>query len=152
MDPSILSSPVLRTTADVLADFTRAMEHRDERALHINDAEPFYETNRNNHNSSSVARNEVNSANERALHRKRRPTVSSYRNDPSHRSSSRQLALLPMYINNLLLVLIRLMILLIVGLIIGFTCYYAFISMYPKPKSNQWKQVWYSIIDWLAGE
>ena len=70
-----------------------------------------------------------------------------HRKEYSHRSN-RTLSLLPISINNALIILIRLMILFIVVLMIRFTCYYAMGHIYSQPKTSGWE----AIVNWLYQE
>ena len=83
---------------------------------------------RNNHNSGLIQDDElIQPLNEIGPRKRRRKTV-------SHPLSS-----------SILLLIIRLMILLILCLIV----YYTFISIYPKPKQNEWERMWTNFLHWF---
>jgi hypothetical protein len=86
---------------------------------------------RNNHNSDFIPYDEVHEI----IPRKRRV------ND--HSSS-----VLPISINYILLILIRLMILFIAVLVISSTFYYGIVYVYSKPKKSGWERM----IDWFFQE
>ncbi len=91
---------------------------------------------RNNHNNDFIPYDEG--------------SKSIYDRTPGKRryQSEKKFSFVPIYINNILLILIRLMILFLVVLIISFTCYYTILYIYSKPKKTGWEQ----ILDWLYQE
>jgi hypothetical protein len=130
------------------SDCSQQVDNAHEQDTLINAQQHIYESchhhsptrenrHRNNHNSGLIQHDEVFKSINNATHRKRRPTKSS---------------LIPIYINNALLILIRLMILFITILIISLLFYHAILYIYPLPKRNRWERVWYSIINWIIRE
>jgi len=67
---------------------------------------------------------------------------------PYYHQLEKKSSLLPMYLNNILLVLIRLMILFLVVLIVSLTFYYTIVYIYTKPNKNEWERM----IDWFFKE
>jgi len=135
--PSLLPSPVLNTA--VATDCFQQVDNSHQQTCHCHS---FTDNNQhqNNHNSDLIQYDEVSKSRNDIPHRKRRYEYD-YR-------SNKKFSLLPIYINNTLLILIHLMILFIIVLIISLTFYYPILYIYSKPKKNRWEQ----IIHWFYQE
>jgi hypothetical protein len=124
--PSLLPSPVSDTT-----DYFQQIENSHRQICHC------HNQHRNNHNSNLIQYDQL-----------LKSIPSRKRQNQYYYQSDKKFSLVTIYINNILLILIRLMILFIAILIISFTFYSIIIYFYSKPKMTGWK--W--IIDWFYQE